>query len=729
MDIEWFRGSLRASTIGYAEHKIILNDEGIPCDYEYIDVNQTYELLSGFSSEELIGKRVTEVDPQIKDAGFNWIKTYGAVALKKDCIELTYYSAPLKRNYNVWAFSSEMGFFITIFFDITKLALKIEESEQRVRAILNSATEGIFGIDTNGKCTFCNKSALTLLGYKSEKQILGFNMHDTIHYHTKEGARLTRENCLVAQANKDGKLFHSEDEYYWRADGTCFPVEVYAHPQFKNDEILGSVITFFDITERKRAAAELAESNRSKLVLLANLPGVAYRCRFDDELTMDYLSEGCLELTGYKPEELLHNPDRKYGALINADHPEELYAEWRNSVQEQGSYLGEYGILTKDGIQKWVYEKGQAVYDKDGNIEALEGLIIDITERKEKEDRILYLNTHDALTGQFNRIYFDAEIERLKSKEYLPLSYIVSDINGLKLINEVFGHSVGNHLITEIGRFISHYIRKTDVLARTGGDEFSILMPNTDHAIAYQIMRQIQDEIAAFTMEESVDTLKFNLSSGCGTREDLSQDMDAVQKTAEEYMNKRKLLDRSSAHSNLLNSIKTTMYERSRETEEHAERLTTLSRAIGKLFELTQIEMDELELLAVLHDLGKIGIDDRILDKPEALTPEEQQSMRSHPEIGYRIAMASPELSSIAQYILAHHERWDGKGYPRGIKGESIPLLARILSVVDAFDAMTFTRAYRKAMEREEALAEIRKGAGNQFDPSVVDAFFKVVNS
>jgi HD-GYP domain-containing protein (c-di-GMP phosphodiesterase class II) len=194
-------------------------------------------------------------------------------------------------------------------------------------------------------------------------------------------------------------------------------------------------------------------------------------------------------------------------------------------------------------------------------------------------------------------------------------------------------------------------------------------------------------------------------------------------------MYKRKLLERKSSHSAIISSIKSTVYARSQETEEHAERMQRLSRLVGLRLGLSEVELDELSLLAALHDIGKVGIDDNILKKPGQLTAEEWIEMKKHPEIGYRIAMASPELMSIANYILCHHERWDGKGYPQGLKGKQIPLFSRIISIIDAYDAMTEDRPYRSALTHDEALEEIKINAGTQFDPEAARIFIEVMNN
>ena len=171
------------------------------------------------------------------------------------------------------------------------------------------------------------------------------------------------------------------------------------------------------------------------------------------------------------------------------------------------------------------------------------------------------------------------------------------------------------------------------------------------------------------------------------------------------------------------------MFEKSHETEEHAERLVALSKLVAEGMHLAQKDRDRLELLATLHDIGKVGISDQILSKPGKLNDEEWAEMKRHPEIGYRIAMSSPELIPVAEGILCHQEHWDGTGYPQGLSGESIPLTARIIAVVDAYDAMTQDRPYRVAMSQEAAMREIEKNAGTQFDPRVAGVFIQLMKN
>lgn len=480
-----------------------------------------------------------------------------------------------------------------------------------------------------------------------------------------------------------------------------------------------------DVTQRILTETALRESERSKAVLLAHLPGMAYRCMNDREWTMLFVSEGCEKLTGYSAENLLYNKDVSFNGLIQPKYREELWQEWERVLALNLPFCGEYEILAKDGSRKWVMEMGQGIYDEEGNTVALEGIIIDMTSQKMGEDQIRHMSNHDFLTSLYNRRFFEQEKKRMQDDGCVPVSIIVANINGVRLINDAFGHMEGDHVIVKAASIMKRRCREGDVLARTGGDEFSLLLPNTDAREANDIIQSIYKACEQYNNMIPARRYDISLTLGVATKMLPGDGIDKAAKEAEESMHSRKLLNRKSSHSLVLSSIMATMFERSRETEEHAMRLSRISKAIGEKLNLPQKSLDELELFSMLHDIGKVGIDDRILNKPGKLNDKEWAAMRKHPEIGYRIAMSSPELEPIAEYILYHHERWDGKGYPQGLKGDQIPLLSRILAVADAYDAMMEDRVYRKAMTKQEALEEIGKNAGTQFDPIVSMEFIE----
>jgi len=302
----------------------------------------------------------------------------------------------------------------------------------------------------------------------------------------------------------------------------------------------------------------------------------------------------------------------------------------------------------------------------------------------------------------------------------------MGDINGLKLINDAFGHEHGDLLLRRAADIIKTCVGGRGVAFRIGGDEFAILMPRTNEEEAHEIIRNIVRECGSNSQEMDTEVNYTSISLGYATKYK-DEDISEIRRLAEGYMYRKKLLEQKSLHSSIITSIKTTMYEKSHETEAHAERLAALSIKLGIKMGLNEEQLTELELLATLHDVGKIGIDVRILKKTGDLDQAEWDQMKKHPEVGYRITQALPELRHISEYILSHHERWDGKGYPQGLAGENIPLLSRILSVVDAYDAMTKDRSYRRAISREEALRELQENAGTQFDPCVADVFIRKV--
>jgi len=347
----------------------------------------------------------------------------------------------------------------------------------------------------------------------------------------------------------------------------------------------------------------------------------------------------------------------------------------------------------------------------------------DITDIKKAEENIKYLSFHDKLSQLHNRAFFDFELKRLDTARQLPLSLAIGDINGLKLINDAFGHTYGDKILTKIADILKECFRGEDIVARWGGDEFSAILPQTSFDEAMNII----DRVYKKCRENSTDILPLSISLGAATKESASKSIKEVIKEAEDNMYRHKLVENQSARSSMIISLKKALEERYYETEAHTRRMKKFAIMFGKALKLPDSKLDNLSLLASLHDIGKIAIPDNIVLKPGKLSEEEWETMKKHSEIGYRIAQSTAELAPIAEAILHHHERWDGKGYPYGILKDKIPLISRIISIVDTYDAITSERPYKKALSKEFALEEIKRCSGSQFDPNLVDIFINQV--
>ncbi|VBB05049.1 pac motif [Lucifera butyrica] len=351
-------------------------------------------------------------------------------------------------------------------------------------------------------------------------------------------------------------------------------------------------------------------------------------------------------------------------------------------------------------------------------------IIRDITDRKQMENQLKYLSWHDSLTGLYNRAFFEEELQRLTADPCQPLGIIVCDMDGLKLANDTLGHATGDELLLQAAKIIKNSLRNDDVLARIGGDEFAIILPHAPVPVVESICRRIRNAITNYNVKNHGHHL--SISIGFAVSSHCLKDLKILFKEADNKMYREKLLRKQTSRNTTVETVMKLLEARDFITEGHANRLQEFVANLGLSLELPRQKIADLCLLAKFHDIGKVGIPDRILFKPAPLTPEEKIEMQRHAEIGHRIACAAADLSHIAGWILKHHEWWNGKGYPLGLKEKDIPLECRILSIADAYDAMTNERPYRKALSREDAIAELIRGAGRQFDPDLV---FKFINN
>lgn len=482
---------------------------------------------------------------------------------------------------------------------VNNLDLKVQERTKELETakddlylILDSAAEGIFGLDTKGVCTFCNASSVKMLGYGNQENLVGQKIHPLIHHSYADGSFRPETDCLISLTLETGEKVHQERDVFWKADGTFFEVSYYSYPQWKDGRLIGSVITFSDITQQ----------------------------------------------------------------LENAS-------------------------------------------------------------------RIEYLGSHDTLTGLMNRRKMEAEFEKADTPENLPISVIFADINGLKLVNDIFGHKFGDRLIVTIADSIRSSCRETDIVARTGGDEFVVLLAGADEKQAGRIVENIVKKAST----NNIQGVPCSVALGMSTKTDVYQNLEKVMGDAENEMYRNKSINKKTFADEALNTIIDLLMNKSIKEAGHANRVADMCETMAKKLKFSPPEIKKLRDAGFLHDIGKIAMEEELLNKEGIYSEEEKLIAREHAILGHRILNLFDKTLDLAPDVYAHHENWDGSGYPKGLKGEEIPVNARIIALVESYDRKLYRYEKQGKEEREKVLTDVEAMAGKRYDPELTKVFAEMV--
>ena len=592
----------------------------------------------------------------------------------------------------------------------------LRESEERYRTILENIEDGYYEVDLAGNLTFFNDSMCRISGIPRE-ELMGMN--DRL-YTDQENAKK-----LFQAFNKVYRTGEPRRECDWeiiRKDGSKRYIE--ASISLQKDSS-GKPIGFRgivrDITERKRAEEALRESEERFRQLAENIREVFY---ISEQGITRYVSPAYMEIWGRTPQSLYEEPK----SILDTVHPEDRDRVMRSLEKKSRGEVEEvYRIVRPDGSIRWIKDRSFPIYDDSGKTRRVVGIAADITNLKLGEEKLKYLSLHDPLTGLYNRIYFEEEMSRIEKGRYDTVGIISCDVDGLKLVNDTLGHNQGDNLLVAAAGVIQGSFREGDLIARIGGDEFSVVLPNTTEPAVENACQRIQEAVVSYNATNP--ELPLSISIGFAVSHGVHRNLKDLFKEADNNMYRKKLYHTQSVRSTIVKTLINTLKARDFTKEKHVIRLEKLLVSLAVFIGLPESTTPDLALLARFHDIGKVGISDSILFKKGPLTSEEWTEMKRHCEIGYRIALSASDLIPIADWVLKHHEWWNGQGYPLGIKGEEIPIECRLLAIAEAYEALTSVRPYRGEFPHAMAVAELLSRSGTQFDPKLLEKFVEMLET
>jgi diguanylate cyclase (GGDEF)-like protein/PAS domain S-box-containing protein len=592
----------------------------------------------------------------------------------------------------------------------------LRESEERYRTILENVEDGYYEVDLAGNLTFFNDSMCRISGIPRE-ELMGMNNRQ---YSDQENAEKVFQ--AFNEVYRTGEPRRECDWEIMRRNGSKGCVE--ASISLRKDAS-GKPIGFRgivrDITERKRTEELLRESEEKFRQLAENIREVFY---ISEQEYIRYVSPAYMEIWGRPPQNLYEEPK----SILDTVHPEDRDRVKRSlEKKSQGEAEEVYRIVRPDGSIRWIKDRSFPIYDDSGKTHRVVGIAADITDLKLVEEKLKYLSLHDSLTGLYNRIYFEEEMSRIEKGRYDTVGILSCDVDGLKLVNDTLGHNQGDSLLVVAARVIRECFRDGDLVARIGGDEFSVVLPDTTEPAVENACQRIQEAVATYNVTNP--ELPLSISVGFAVKNGFHRNLKDVFKEADNSMYRKKLYRSQSVRSTIVNTLISTLQARDPSIEQHIIRVEKLLASVAVFIGLPESTRSDLSLLAKFHDIGKVGVSDSILFKEGPLTPEEWTEMKRHCEIGYRIALSAPELIPIADWILKHHEWWNGQGYPLGIEGEEIPIECRLLAIADAYEALTSVRPYGRIFSHGEAVAELLSHSGTQFDPKLLEKFTQMLET
>ena len=599
-----------------------------------------------------------------------------------------------------------------------RLRSDINESKGKFEEIFNlSPDAAVITSYPDGKIVNYNRRFLDYYGF-NDNEVAGRDINDLNIYEDRNAYR------NILQTLKEKGYIVNYETTFVRKDGKKIVCIISFEKITINN--LPHIIGFaHDITERKNTENNLKNSEEKYKFLTEFASDVTWVYDLSNN-RYNYVSPSVFELRGFTSEEAVTESFEDSFTPETFPILKELIAKNIKTISQNHNsseyFISEVQQPCKNGNNIWTEISLKYNITDNGDIEIF-GVSRNIEKRKRFEKQVVYLSYHDQLTGLYNRRFYEEELKRINVTENLPIAFVMIDVNGLKLINDAFGHISGDILLEKVANVFKAEYRDNEIFARIGGDEFiAILLKTSVEAAKYFIIR-IRNAVA----KEKIYDISLSISIGFAIKNDIIEDINKVINKAENDMYRNKLSERLYLRNTSITTILNLVYKKNSFEKNHSIRVQELCGRIAKELNWNEEDVNEIRLAGLMHDIGKIGVDDSIINKPSKLTDFEYSEIKKHSETGFRILSSSSEFERIAEYVLEHHERWDGKGYPRGLRGEEISIQARIITLADSYDVMKSERSYCNNRSDNEAVIEIKKCAGAQFDPNLSKLFVEKI--
>jgi diguanylate cyclase (GGDEF)-like protein/PAS domain S-box-containing protein len=675
-----------------------------------LDVNQRFIDLFEFSKDEIIGRDIDDIFDSAKKNSANRFLTNklleGIISNDKD---YRYSKSGRKicciiQGIPIHSKDELIGGY-AMYLDISELeATKEILTEERIKysELVEQMNEGLILHNTKEEFIYANQAAAKIFEMPAQ-DLIGKTIKDFIperfYPFIDQQTEMRKKNITGAYHLK----IKTPNDRYKILDVKAKPISL----DYSNNE-KHIYATFSDITDQYNAQERIRQSEKKYRTLVQSMDkGLALCEVFNDDFTIIEINPKFEEIFGYNRKDILNKSGRE---ILRNNYHRFLKAYKKinqNPTKNQFKYFDEKR-------EKFIQ---CSIFKPQGNHFGV--LIKDVTYEEKIKEKIEYLTYHDKLTGLYNRAYLEEKMKEINAHDTIGI--IMGDANALKLINDVYNHDFGDELLIRISEKLVESIRDNGVVARWGGDEFLIFLPQTK---AHQLEKILIQLKKAF-QKEAINGIPVSLSLGSSLGNIQVNTVSELINIAEEEMYNNKLINSASVKKEILTNIFDQLIEKNYETFDHIDGMEKYLSKFAEILELKPTQIVRLINAAKFHDIGKIVVPENIIKKSGPLSPLEWDIVKKHPVSSYRILKSTDEYSFISTIVLHHHEWWNGKGYPGALVGEDIPLLSRILGIVEAYDVMIHDQPYKKKISKKEAIDELKRYSGIQFDPNLVKLFIE----